>query len=114
PHAGTDVGGVSRSACRRHAARSISAYRRGRVRGLGARTMKARPLSGRDLPTDTAASSDGARIFLTALLVYAAFVNPTVQNSMTWNYLDAAVSLVDTGRWQVTHAPLYAAQDTAT
>src|SRR6185295_4248051 len=58
--------------------------------------------------------TDGARIFLTALLVYAAFVNPAVQNSMTWNYLDAAVSLVDTGRWQVTHAPLYGAQDTAT
>jgi hypothetical protein len=59
-------------------------------------------------------SSDARRVFVTALLVYAAFVNPAVQNSMTWNYLDAAVSLVDTGRWQVTHGALYGFQDTAT
>ena len=58
--------------------------------------------------------SDGARIFVTALLVYAVFWNPWLQFSNSDNFVDAAVSLVDTGRWSLTHWPLYEGKDTAT
>lgn len=60
------------------------------------------------------ASRDGARIFVTALLLYVAFWNPWMQFSNTSNFLDAAVSFVDTGRWELAHAPLYDGKDTAT
>src|SRR5439155_140693 len=58
--------------------------------------------------------SDGARIFVTALLVYAVFWNPWLQFSNSDNFVDAAVSLVDTGRWSLTRWPLYEGKDTAT
>ena len=51
--------------------------------------------------------SDGARIFVTALLVYLAFWNPWLQFSNSDNFVDAAVSLVDTGRWELAHWRLY-------
>ncbi len=57
--------------------------------------------------------TDAARIFLTAWLVYAAFWNPWLQSSMTFNFLDAAVSFVDTGRWEMAHPQLYEGKDTA-
>lgn len=56
---------------------------------------------------------DRRRLFATALLVYALFLNPVLVNPMTWSALDAAVSLVETGRWQVAHADLYADMDVA-
>jgi hypothetical protein len=52
-------------------------------------------------------------LFVTALLVYAAFVNPVLTNPMTWASLDAAASLVDAGRWQITHGDLYGDMDVA-
>lgn len=52
---------------------------------------------------------DRGRLFLTAVLVYALFVNPVLTNPMTWSALDAAGALVETGRWQVRHADLYVA-----
>jgi hypothetical protein len=58
--------------------------------------------------------SDGARIFVTTLLVYVAFWNPWLQFSNSDNFVDAAVSLVDTGRWELTHWRLYEGKDTAT
>ena len=58
-------------------------------------------------------AGDRARLFLTALLVYALCVNPVLANPMTWASLDAAVSFVDTGRWQVTHGALYGDMDVA-
>jgi hypothetical protein len=58
--------------------------------------------------------SDAARIFLTALLVYLAFWNPWLQFSNSDNFVDAAVSLVDTGRWELAHWRLYDGKDTAT
>jgi hypothetical protein len=58
-------------------------------------------------------SSDRGRLFLTALLVYALFVNPVLTNPMTWSALDAAGALIETGRWQVTHADLYGDMDVA-
>ena len=58
--------------------------------------------------------TDSGRIFVTAILIYAAFWNPWLQSSMTWNLLDAAVSFVDTGRWEQAHPYLYAGWDTAT
>lgn len=58
--------------------------------------------------------SDEGRIFVSALLVYLAFWNPWLQSSMTWNFLDAAVSFADTGRWEMAHAGLYEGKDTAT
>jgi hypothetical protein len=58
-------------------------------------------------------STDRARLFLTALCVYAVCLNPLLANPMTWSSLDAAVSLVDTGRWQVTHGELYGDMDVA-
>jgi hypothetical protein len=57
---------------------------------------------------------DAARIFVTAMLLYAAFWNPWLQFSNTSNFLDTAVSFVDTGRWELAHAPLYEGKDTAT
>src|SRR5438445_1766841 len=57
---------------------------------------------------------DAVRIFVTAWLVYAAFWNPWLQSSMTFNFLDAAVSFVDTGRWEMAHPQLYEGKDTAT
>lgn len=58
--------------------------------------------------------SDSGRIFVTALLVYAAFLNPWIHSSMKWNFLDAGVSYVDTGRWEMAHAEIYHKIDTAT
>jgi hypothetical protein len=52
-------------------------------------------------------------MFLTAVLVYAAFWNPRLDASMAWNFLDAGVSLVDTGRWMMAHSELYERVDTA-
>lgn len=58
-------------------------------------------------------STDGGRIFVCAWLAYVVFLNPRLQNSMTWNYLDAAVSFVQTGRWDLQYADLYFRVDTA-
>jgi hypothetical protein len=58
-------------------------------------------------------AGERGRLFLTALLVYAACLNPLLANPMTWASLDAAVSLVETGRWQVTHGALYGDMDVA-
>jgi hypothetical protein len=58
--------------------------------------------------------TDALRVFWTAWLIYAAFWNPWLQSSMTYNFLDAAVSFVDTGRWEMTHAYLYRGYDTVT
>jgi hypothetical protein len=52
-------------------------------------------------------------LFVTALLVYALFANPVLVNPMTWSALDAAASLVETGRWQVAHTELYGDMDVA-
>jgi hypothetical protein len=60
------------------------------------------------------ARGDGARIFVTALLLYAAFWNPWLQFSNASNFLDTAVSFVDTGRWELAHAGVYDGKDTAT
>jgi len=57
---------------------------------------------------------DVGRATATALLVYALFWNPWLQFSNASNFLDAAVSYVDTGRWALAHADLYEAKDTAT
>jgi len=62
----------------------------------------------------TALRADGVRIFVTALLLYVAFWNPWLQFSNSDNFVDAAVSLVDTGRWELTHWRLYEGKDTAT
>lgn len=62
----------------------------------------------------TALRSDAGRIFVTAMLVYVAFWNPWLQFSNSDNFLNAAVSLVDTGRWELTHWRLYDGKDTAT
>lgn len=51
--------------------------------------------------------TDSGRIYVSAVLVYAVFWNPWLQSSMTWNYIDAAVSLVDTGRWELAHPHFY-------
>jgi hypothetical protein len=51
---------------------------------------------------------------VTALLVYATFWNPWLQSSMTWNLLDASVSFVETGRWEMAHPSFYEWKDTAT
>ncbi|HEX2440699.1 MAG TPA: hypothetical protein VHT71_20470 [Methylomirabilota bacterium] len=53
------------------------------------------------------------RLFVTAMLVYALCLTPVLFNPMTWTALDAAVSLVETGRWQVTHGDLYYDNDVA-
>ncbi|MBI4636028.1 MAG: hypothetical protein HY727_06720 [Candidatus Rokubacteria bacterium] len=45
--------------------------------------------------------------------MYAVFWNPRLQFSNAWNFLDGAVSLVDTGGWELAHADLYHANDTA-
>jgi hypothetical protein len=64
-------------------------------------------------PVSRAAAGDRWRLFLTAWLVYALFLNPVLVNPMTWSALDAAASLVETGHWQVSHADLYADMDVA-
>ena len=64
-------------------------------------------------PSARAVSGDRSRLFLTALLVYAVCLNPLLANPMTWSSLDAAVSLVETGRWQVVHGALYGDMDVA-
>jgi hypothetical protein len=56
---------------------------------------------------------DRGRLFLTAMLAYALFLNPVLTNPMTWSALDTAGALVETGRWQVVHADLYADMDVA-
>lgn len=58
-------------------------------------------------------SHDRRRLLLTALLVYAVCLNPVLTSPITFSSLDAAVSLVDTGRWQVAHADLYGDMDVA-
>ena len=58
-------------------------------------------------------NADRGRLLLTALLVYALFVNPALTNPMTWSALDAAGALVETGRWHVMHADLYGDMDIA-
>jgi hypothetical protein len=57
---------------------------------------------------------DARRLLVTALLVYAAFWNPWLQSSMTWNFLDASVSFVESGRWEMAHPGFYDWTDTAT
>jgi len=64
-------------------------------------------------PVARVAAGDRSRLFVTALLVYAACLNPMMFNPMTWASLDTAVSLVHTGRWQVTHGSLYGDMDVA-
>jgi len=54
-------------------------------------------------PPPSVGAGDRGRLFLTALLVYALFLNPVLVNPMTWSALDAAASLIETGRWQVSH-----------
>ena len=66
----------------------------------------------RILKDDSSRWTDNARIFITAWAVYLAFWNPWLQASMTFSHLDAAVSLVDTGRWEMTHSDLYGRYDT--
>lgn len=56
--------------------------------------------------------TDAARIFLTAVLIYAAFWNPWLQSSMAWNLLDTAVSFSDSGRWDLKYSALYNGIDT--
>ena len=58
-------------------------------------------------------AGDRRRLFLTALLVYALFLNPVLTNPMTWSALDAAGALVETGRWEVGRADLYGDVDVA-
>src|SRR5437879_320352 len=62
---------------------------------------------------DPAMTHAGRRMFLMAVLVYAAFWNPRLDASMAWNFLDAGVSFVDTGRWMMAHSELYERVDTA-
>src|SRR2546422_9520626 len=57
---------------------------------------------------------DAVRIFVTAWLIYAAFWNPWLQSSMTYNFLDAAVSFVDTGRWEMAHPHFYGGKENGT
>ena len=64
-------------------------------------------------PAARTVAGDGRRLFVTASLVYAVCLNPLLANPMTWSSLDAAVSLVETGRWQVTHGALYGDMDVA-
>lgn len=64
-------------------------------------------------PIARTVAADRGRLFVTALLVYGVCLNPLLANPMTWSSLDAAASLVDTGRWQVTHGDLYGDMDVA-
>ena len=64
-------------------------------------------------PVSRSTSGDRGRLVLTAVLVYALFVNPVLTNPMTWSALDAAGALVETGRWQVRHSDLYGDMDVA-
>lgn len=64
-------------------------------------------------PVSGSTSGDRGRLFLTAVLIYAVFVNPVLTNPMTWSAMDAAGALVETGRWQVRHSDLYGDKDVA-
>ena len=64
-------------------------------------------------PMSRSTSGDRGRLFLTAALIYALFVNPVLTNPMTWSAMDAAGALVETGRWQVRHSDLYGDKDVA-
>jgi hypothetical protein len=64
--------------------------------------------------TESSLKTDAARLFVTVLLIYVAFWNPWLQFSNSDNFVDAAVSLVDTGRWELVHWRLYEGKDTAT
>jgi hypothetical protein len=54
---------------------------------------------------------DRHRLLVTAWLVYGLFLNPVLVNPVTWSALDAAASPVETERWPVVHADLYAGTD---
>jgi hypothetical protein len=49
-----------------------------------------------------AGAQDGRRIFLTVALVYLVFLDPTIGTSVTSVSIDAALSVVEHGRWEVT------------
>jgi hypothetical protein len=53
------------------------------------------------------------RMFCSSCVVFVLFLNPYVQSSMTWNFLDLAASLVETGRPYLTHTTMYGGMDTA-
>src|SRR5690242_15344340 len=93
----------------RHGAADAGARRSGCTRARGGRHGARTGDDGM-----TALRTDGGRIFVTALPVYVAFWNPWLQFSNSDNFVDAAVSLVDTGRWELTHWRLYDGKDTAT
>lgn len=59
------------------------------------------------------AAAFARRVFWTSAAMGLLFFNPYVQSSMTWNFLDLAISLVETGRPFLAHTPLYRAVDTA-
>lgn len=54
-----------------------------------------------------------ARLFCACVTVYAFYFNPYIQSSMTWNFMDLAASLVETGRPYLTQTGQYGAVDTA-
>jgi len=56
---------------------------------------------------------DRGRLFLTAMLAYALFMNPVLTNPMTCSALDVASAPIETRRWQVAHADLYGDMDVA-
>jgi hypothetical protein len=64
-------------------------------------------------PVTAVPPGERGRLFLTAMLVYVLFLNPLLLNPMSWTALDAAVSLVETARWQVTHGDFYGDFDVA-
>ena len=59
--------------------------------------------------------ADGRRIFATVALVYLLFLNPTIGTSVTSVSLDAALSVVEHGRWEVTdrHRSIFGDVDVA-
>jgi hypothetical protein len=58
-------------------------------------------------------TGDRWRLVATGRLVYAMCRYPVLHNPMTWSALDAAVSVVETGRWQVSHGDFYGDHDVA-
>jgi hypothetical protein len=58
-------------------------------------------------------AGDAARIFFSAWLVYALFLDPMIPNSIASALLDGAVSIVDTGRWEARYALSYRGIDVA-
>ena len=64
-------------------------------------------------PAARAVACDRGRLFMTALTVYAVCLNPFLASPITFASLDAAVSLVETGHWQITHGDLYGDMDVA-